>query len=157
MKKRSYRKNISVYRSLFALLILLLCLACSLSGAGAGENSEPVDMNDVMKISTWLLDKDLEGKGCCGFITEAEITYPRKEDGSLYWIPDDGESAVANEDLFVFEALEVGVERTMAPMTLHMARDKGKAINYSNLNLVVDYDGTVKVRKIDPVGMITEE
>ncbi len=38
----------------------------------------------------------------------------------------------------------------MAPMTLHMARDKGKAINYSNLNLVVDYDGIVKVQKIDP-------
>ena len=130
------------------LLFLMLCSSCSHSGTG--EEGAPVDMNEVMKISAWLLDKDLEGKGCCGFITEAEKTYPRKEDGSLFWIPNDGEAAVANEDLFVFEPLEVGVERTMAPMTLHMARDKGKAINYSNLNLVVDYDGIVKVRKIDP-------
>ena len=137
------KKAVSVF-----ILLLMLCSSCSHSGTG--EEGAPVDMNEVMKISAWLLDKDLEGKGCCGFITEAEKTYPRKEDGSLFWIPNEGEAAVANEDLFVFEPLEVGVERTMAPMTLHMARDKGKAINYSNLNLVVDYDGIVKVKKIDP-------
>ncbi len=129
------------------LLLSMLFSSCSLNGSGEGE---AVDMNEVMKISAWFLDKELEGKGCCGFITEAEKTYPRKEDGSLFWIPNDGESAVANEDLFVFEPLEVGAQRTMAPMSLHMARDKGKAINYSNLNLVVDYEGIVKVRKIDP-------
>ncbi len=90
------KKVVSVF-----LFLLMLCSSCSHSGTG--EEDAPVDMNEVMKISAWLLDKDLEGKGCCGFITEAEKTYPRKEDGSLFWIPNDGEAAVANEDLFVFE------------------------------------------------------
>ena len=130
---------------LAVLLPLFVCSSCSSDGS-----DEPVNMNDVMKIEAWLLDRDLEGKGQIGFIPESEKTYPRQEDGSLFWVPDDGISDVANEDLFVFEPLEVGVPRIMAPMSLQLARTKGKHLGYANLNLVIDYDGIVKVTKIDP-------
>ncbi|MBQ3954622.1 MAG: hypothetical protein II680_01925 [Clostridia bacterium] len=131
-------------------LVCFLCAgfagSCSLNGGGG----EAVDMTEVMKLSMWTLDRDLEGKGTIGFIPESERTYPRKEDGFLYWIPEEGEPEVPNEDLFVFEPLEEGIPRTAAPMSLHMARDKGKAIGYANFNLQIDYEGPVEVEKISP-------
>ena len=79
---KSPRKGFEMKKAVsMFLLFLMLCSSCSHSGTG--EEDAPVDMNEVMEISAWLLDKELEGKGCCGFITEAEKTYPRKEDGSL--------------------------------------------------------------------------
>ena len=129
----------------FVVLLMLLCAGCS-----GSASEEPVDMNEIMKINAWLLDSELEGKGQIGFIPESEKTYPRLEDGSLFWVPDEGEPEVANEDLFVFESLEVGVPRIMAPMTMYMARSKGSAIGYTNLNLFIEYDGIVRVTKVDP-------
>lgn len=129
------------------LLILAVCTSCSDSDI---ETEEPVNMDEMMKISTWLLDDELEGTGSWGYISLEEKTFPRKADGDGYWIPDDGVTQVENEDVFEFEALEVGVPRTMAPMTLHMARDKGDGINYSNLNLHIDFDGIVEVVKAEP-------
>ncbi len=127
------------------VLILLACSACT-----GNKNQEPVDMDELMKINAWLLADELEGMGRWGYISEAEKTYPRRADGDGYWIPDDGVTEVANEDVFEFDALELGVPRTMAPMSMHMARDRGEAINYTNLNLFIEFDGIVKVRKIEP-------
>ena len=127
------------------ILILFTCTSCASS-----ESNEPVDMNELLKISTWLLDEKLEGTGRWGYISYEEKTFPRKADGDGYWIPNDGVSQVINEDVFVFETLELGKSRTMAPMTMHMAREKGDGINYSNLNLHIDFDGIVEVVKVEP-------
>jgi hypothetical protein len=35
-------------------------------------------------------------------------------------------------------------------MTMHMAREKGDGINYSNLNLHIDFDGIIEVEKVEP-------
>lgn len=127
------------------LALLMVCTSCS-----GNKNQEPVNMDELMKVSAWLLDDELEGTGRWGYISPEEKTYPRKADGDGYWIPDDGVTQVANEDVFEYESLEVGVPRTMAPMSMHMARDKGDGINYTNLNLFIDFDGIVKVRKLEP-------
>ena len=127
----------------------LLASAFVLLSCGGASSDEAKDPEEIMRISTWLLDRDLEGKGQIGFIPESEKTYPRVEDGSLFWVPDEEGADVPNEDLFVYESLEVGVPRIMAPMTLYMARSGG-SIGYTNLNLFVDYDGIVRVTKIEP-------
>ncbi len=134
-------------KKLLTLLIitLLTCTACTNT-----SQNEAINMDEVLKISTWLMDEELEGTGSWGYISEAEKTYPRLDDGDGYWIPDDGVTEVANEDVFDFEALEVGIPRIMAPMTMHMHRDKGDSIHYSNLMLKIDYDGIVKVSKVEP-------
>ena len=78
----------------FILLILIVCTSC-----GNSNTEEPVSMDELMKISTWLLDDELEGTGRWGYISFEEKTFPRKADGDGYWIPDDGETQVANEDV----------------------------------------------------------
>lgn len=130
---------------IFLILILFVFTSCANS-----ESQEPVNMEEMLKISAWLLDEELEGTGSWGYISLEEKTFPRKADGDGYWIPDDGVTQVTNEDVFVFEALELGVTRTMAPMSMHMAREKGDGINYSNLNLHIDFDGIVEVVKVEP-------
>ena len=131
------------------IMAILLLTAFVLLSCGGSSSDEAKDPAEIMKISAWLLDRELEGKGEIGFIPESEKTYPRKEDGSLFWVPNEEGEDVSYEDLFVYEPLEVGVPRIMAPMTLYMSRSKGN-IGYANLNLFVDYDGIVKVTKIDP-------
>ena len=132
-------------RAAFLALLLLSCTACT-----GNKNQEPVNMDELMKISTWLLDDELEGTGIWGYIDRSARTYPYTADGNGYWIPDDGVTEVANEDVFEFDTLKPGVPRTMAPMTMHMARTKGDGINYSNLNLFIEFDGIVKVKKLEP-------
>lgn len=90
-----------------------------------------------------MLDMDLEGKGRWGYTEDID-------NGNGYWIPDDGVTEVANKDVFVYEALEVGVPRTTAPMTCHMRRENEKAIGYANFVFDIDYDGLIKVEKIEP-------
>lgn len=126
---------------------MFVCTSCSNSESSDEQN---FNISEALKIRTWLLDEELEGKGHWGYIDPSTRTFPRKEDGDGYWIPDDGETQVANEDVFVFEELEVGVPRTMAPMSMHMAREKGDNINYSNLNLHIEFDGIIEVTKIEP-------
>lgn len=48
------------------------------------------------------------------------------------------------------EALEVGDTATTGPMTCHMRREGKKAIGYANFVFDVDYDGLIKVEKIEP-------
>jgi len=130
---------------ILCILILFCCTSC-----GNKSTEEPVNMNELMKINAWLLDDELEGTGQWGYISEAEKTYPRYEDGDGYWIPDDGVTQVENEDVFEFEALELGVPRIMAPMTMYMTRSDGNHIGYSNLNLHIDFDGIIEVEKVEP-------
>jgi len=126
-------------------LALLLCASCS-----GSKTSDPVNMDELLKISTWLLDDELEGTGNWGYIDPSTRTYPRQEDGDGYWIPDDGVTKVANQDVFEFDRIELGVPRTMAPMSMYMTRDNGDHIGYSNLNLYIDYDGIAEVKKLEP-------
>ena len=130
---------------LFLLMLLMILTACS-----GNKPQEEVSMEDMMKISAWLLDDELEGTGKWGYIDPSTRSFPRKEDGNGYWIPDDGVTEVENEDVFEYDALEVGVPRTMAPMTFYMTRSDGNHIGYSNLNLRIDFDGIVKIKKVDP-------
>ncbi|MBO5126009.1 MAG: hypothetical protein J6D10_00385, partial [Clostridia bacterium] len=64
------------------LLILFACTACIRPDA---EPEETVPIDEVLKIRTWLLDEDLEGKGRWGYISDEERTYPYKADGGGYW------------------------------------------------------------------------
>ena len=126
------------------IVIMFFCISCSNTGT-----KDPVDMDEILKISTWLLDKELEGTGRWGYIDSATREYPHVVDGDGYWIPDDGITEVKNEDVFVYESLEAGVPRTMAPMTMCIFKD-GELINYNNLNIFVDFDGIVEVETKNP-------
>ncbi len=126
-------------------LILFLFISCA-----NDKSIAPIDITELLTISTWLLDTDLEGTGHWGYIDPATRTYPRDPDGDGYWIPNDGVTQIANEDVFVYETLEVGVPRTMAPIGLNMSRTKGDAIRYGNLNLYIDYEGIVEITKVEP-------
>ena len=128
-------------------LLLIVCTSCS-----GSAQTEPVDMNEVLKIRIWLLDEELEGTGRWGYISlEEQIQDMSLADlGGGYWIPDDENMQVKNEDVFVYEALEVGVPRTMAPMAMHMKRDNKDAIHYTNLILDIEFEGLVKIVKIEP-------
>lgn len=128
-------------------LLLLVCTSCS-----GSENQEPVDMNEVLKIRTWLLDEELEGAGRWGYISLEEQMQDMSlaDVGGGYWIPDDENMQVKNDDVFVYETLELGVPRTMAPLSMHMKRDNRDAIHYTNLVLDIEFEGLVKIVKIEP-------
>ncbi len=134
----------------FVMCLILLLFVCT-SCAGSKQDETP-NMGEMLKISTWLLDKELEGNGRWGYLDPLTRTYPRYADGDGYWIPNDGVTQVENEDVFVYEALEVGVPRIMAPMTMSMARSNRDSIRYGNLQLRIDYEGIVEVIKIEPTG-----
>jgi len=55
----------------------LLASAFVLLSCGGASPDEAKNPEEIMRISTWLLDRDLEGKGQIGFIPESEKTYPR--------------------------------------------------------------------------------
>lgn len=131
----------------FIIFLLIVCTACSNSDSSEEQN---FNISEALKIKTWLLDEELEGKGHWGYIDPSTRTTPHEDDGNGYWIPNDGEAEVANDDVFVYEELEVGVPRTMAPMSMHMFREKGSYIGYSNLNIEIDFEGFVEVEKIEP-------
>ena len=124
------------------ILALILVITTFLSCRSA-DSDEPVNMDELMKIRTWMLDENLEGTGRWGYTEDSDS-------GNGYWISDDGVTEVANEDVFVYEALEVGVTRTMAPMTFHMRKDGGIWIRFGYLCFDIDYDGIIKVEKIEP-------
>jgi len=130
---------------LVSILMILVCTSCS-----SPESQEPVNMDELLKIRTWLMDDELEGTGRWGYVSLEEQLTSYKGNGDGYWIPDDEKTQVANEDVFELEALEVGVPRTMAPMSMNMKREHGDSINYANLILDIEFDGLVKITKIEP-------
>ena len=130
------------------IILALILIITTLTACRSADSDEPVNMEELMKIRTWMVDKDLEGKGRWAYYNDNS---PENFDsGNGYWISDDGVTEVANEDVFVYEALEVGVPRTTAPMTCHMRREGKKAIGYANFVFDIDYDGLIKVEKIEP-------
>lgn len=131
------------------LLLLTLFLLVSCSADESESISAIKSADEIMKISTWLVDSSIDGKGQWIY-RKQDTSVPHKNDGNGYWKPNQGEAEVASEDVFVKEALEVGVVRTMAPMSLHLWRDNGRSIDYANLNLDIDFDGIVEVEKIEP-------
>ncbi len=131
------------------LMMLLICTACTQT-----EPEEAVDMDEILQIKAWLLDEELEGTGWWGYIDPLTREFPHRPDGDGYWIPDDGVSAVANEDVFVYEVLEVGKPRIMAPMGFSMAMGKGNEggpfVSIPNLEIDIEYEGIVEVSKVEP-------
>lgn len=107
---------------LLLIALLFFCTSCIKS------EEAPVNMEDLLKISAKVMDKDVEGTGRWGY----------EDVGKGYWIPDDGVTQLEYEDIFPLEELEVGVPRTM--------------IMNGNLKLEIDYDGLVEVSKIKPTG-----
>lgn len=128
------------------IILALILIIITLTSCRSADSDEPVNMDELMKIRIWMLDKNLEGKGRWGYDGNTKDY----DSGYGYWIPDDGVTQVANDDVFVYEALEVGVPRTTAPMTFHMRRENKKSIGYANFVFDIDYDGIIKVEKIEP-------
>ncbi len=132
------------------LALVFLCTGCTSDKPA----EEPVNMDEILQIKTWLLDEELEGTGHWGYIDPLTREFPHSPDGDGYWIPDDGVTHVPNEKVFVYEALEVGKPRTMAPLCFHMNMGKnntgGQLVSCSNLELYIDYEGIVEVSKLEP-------
>ena len=110
------------------LLSLLFLLCILLPSCTADTADDPKDLYDLLKISTRLWDADLEDAGRWEY---------DPENNTGYWIPNDGGTALSYDDVFVTETLEEGVVRTMAPMG-------------PNLSLTVEFEGMVKVKKVEP-------
>ena len=108
-------------------------------GETAVAEEEPEEtgagMDDLMKITTWVMDPALEGKGYWAYAEDMK-TYPHRG----YWVSGEGEPAVPEEKVFREEQLQVGKVYTMAPLGYKM----------SNLELDFDFDGIVTVEKTDP-------
>jgi len=133
-----------IYVMLLGLLLLCSCADGSTGGVmpDNGETAayeeegeeEPEAMEDLMKISTWVLDPELEGKGYWMYSDDMKN---HRYQG--YWVPNEGEPAVADEDVFALERLEVGVPRTAI-------------MNYGTqgVDIQVDFEGIVEVTKKEP-------
>ena len=135
-----------IYVILLGLLLLCGCADGSTGGvmpdngetAAYEEEGEeaPEAMEDLLKISTWVLDPELEGKGYWAY-SEDYRTY--KWNG--YWVPNEGENDADEDDVFVKEQLQTGKVYTMAPFGIYRT---------ANLNLYFDFDGLVTVEKTEP-------
>jgi len=107
-------------------------------------------MEEVLKIKTYLLSEELEGNGSWGYIDPETREKPFVADGNGYWIPYEGDVAPKNQDVFLLDTLELESPRTMAPMSMMLAKEHGEHIMYQNLVLLIDYDGIVEVETEDP-------
>ena len=115
------------FTAIFVMVLLCFC------GCTEKPTEEKVKMDDLMKISTWVMDPALEGKGYWA--------YDRNSYGTKgHWVSNEGESAVNDKDVFREERLLVGETRVMAPIGY-----KG-----GNLNFTIDFEGIVTVEKTDP-------
>lgn len=115
------------YREMFMKKrISLLFLLCILLPSCTAD--EPQNLYDLLQISTRVWTADLEDAGRWGY---------DQKNNKGYWIPNDGMTELSYDDVFVMETLEEGVVRTMAPMG-------------PNLSLTIEFEGTVKVKKLEP-------
>jgi len=133
-----------IYVMLLGLLLLCGCADGSTGGvmpdngetAAYEEEREeaPEPMEDLLKISTWVLDPELEGKGYWAYSEDWSYSHHG------YWMPNEGESDVDDDKVFIKEQLQTGTVYTMAPM------------GYSgyNLSLSFEFDGIVTVEKTEP-------
>ena len=117
-------------RWIFGLFAAVLLCCC---GCTEETTEETVRMDDLMKISTWVMDPALEGKGHWAYTKD----YSRKFG---YWVPAEGEPSVNDKDVFREERLLPGEPRIMAPF----------GYNGGNLNFTIDFEGIVTVEKTEP-------
>lgn len=90
-------------------------------------NEEAENMMDALKISTWVMDKSLEGTGYW------EHDYSNFEQG--HWVSYESDKQLDADDVFKFESLELNEVRTMAHL----------GYNGPNLNILFEFDGIVEV------------
>lgn len=45
------------------IILALILIITTLTSCRSADSEEPVNMDELMKIRTWMVDKDLEGKG----------------------------------------------------------------------------------------------
>ena len=108
-------------------LLLLWCSGC----AAETDGTPAVKMDDLMQISTWVMDPALEGKGYWAY---SGYTEPG------CWVPAEGEAEVEDKEVFREERLLPGEPRIMAPL----------GYEGWNLNFTIAFDGIVTVEKTDP-------
>lgn len=101
--------------------IILICFNSCMA------NEEAENMIDALKISTWVLDKSLEGTG---YWVESTTHL------GGYWVLYESDKQIPHDDVFKFEALELNEVRVMAPMNY---------IDMNNLNILFEFDGIVEV------------
>lgn len=115
------RRNIVLY-----LLVLNIFALFSCSNEREDLN---VKMMDSLKITAYVLNSDLEGKGYFAY----DGTREHKNNG--YWVSDDGKE-YTNDEVFSVERLELNKPRVLAPL----------GYNYrDNLNIWLDCDGVIEV------------
>ena len=95
------------------------------------KSEETESISEVLKISTWVMDKKYEDTGHW----ESDVNYPA--DG--YWVSNKDESAGHN--VFKFEALALNDIRVMAPMGY---------MKTSNLNILFEFDGIIELEPDNP-------
>jgi len=111
----------------------------------AEEETEPdilQQMNDLMQFHVTAIDPALEGKGYWQY-SEDYRTY--RYHG--YWVPNEGEQPVAENKVFVEKRLEPGVPLTVM---LGLGHRDGVLWYSKNIKLHIQFDGVVKVTKVEP-------
>ena len=112
-------------------LILSAVLALTMSFAACSNEREDLGakMTDSLKITAYVLNSDLEGKGYWKY----DGTHEHKNRG--YWVSDDGKE-YDDAEVFVKERLELGKPRILAPFGYDYQE---------NLNIWLDSDGVIEV------------
>lgn len=115
------RRNIVLY-----LLVLNIFAFFSCSNEREDLTAK---MTDSLKITAYVLNSDLEGKGYFAY----DGTREHKNNG--YWVSDDGKE-YTNDEVFNIERLELGKPRVLAPLGYDYR---------NNLNIWLDCDGVIEV------------
>ena len=92
-------------------LILSAVFALTMSFAACSNEREDLGarMADSLKITAYVLNSDLEGKGYFAY----DATSVHKNHG--YWVSDDGKE-YTNDEVFSIERLELNKPRVLAPL-----------------------------------------
>ena len=109
-------------------VMLAMCVGALFSCSDEREDLS-VKMMDSLKITAYVLNSDLEGKGCWKY----DGTHEHKNKG--YRVSDDG-TEYDGTDVFVKERLELGEPRILAPFGYDYQE---------NLNIWLDSDGVIEV------------
>ena len=115
------RRNIVLY-----LLVLNIFALFSCSNEREDLN---VKMMDSLKITAYVMNSELEGKGYFAY----DGTREHKNNG--YWVSDDGKE-YTNDEVFSIERLELNKPRVLAPLGYDYR---------NNLNIWLDCDGVIEV------------
>ncbi len=132
---------------LMYVLFLLICMLPSIffscanirSSANRKESiSDSQYMENFMKISTLVLNPELEGTGYWAY-DDSLIGY-----GTGYWVSDDGKEIPA-EDVFISQELKVGETYTLAPLSYD-----NRHYRHENINLHFEFDGILEIETENP-------